>query len=117
MSERQMREDKIKLARNLRKNSTPQEVIFWSRLKNRSFNNLKFRRQYPIGKYVVDFICLEKKLIIELDGWQHKEENNERYDRERSNLLKNKGFKVLRFWNNDINNNLEGTLLRIEEFI
>ena len=70
-----------------------------------------------IGNYIVDFICLEKKLIIELDGWQHKEENWERYDEERTKYLERQGFKVIRFWNNEINNNLVGVFLKIEEFI
>jgi very-short-patch-repair endonuclease len=102
-------------AKKLRKNQTPQEVIVWSRLRNRGFKNLKFRRQYPIGKYIVDFICLEKKIIIELDGWQHKEEKQERYDKERSKFLEKLGFRILRFWNNDVNNNLGGVFLKIEE--
>jgi very-short-patch-repair endonuclease len=55
--------------RELRKNQTPQEIILWSRLRNRGLNKLKFRRQYSIGKYIVDFVCLDKKVIIELDGW------------------------------------------------
>jgi very-short-patch-repair endonuclease len=103
--------------RKLRKKATPQERIVWSRLKNRQFNNLKFRRQFLIGKYIVDFVCLEKKIIIELDGWQHKEENKKKYDLERTQCLRKRGFKVVRFWNNDVNENLEGVFLRIEEFL
>ena len=107
----------IEKARNLRKKSTPQEIIFWSRIKNRSLLNLKFRRQYPIGKYIVDFLCIEKKIIIELDGWQHKKENYERYDTERTMFLEKLGFRVIRFWNNEINDNLEGVMIKIEEFL
>jgi very-short-patch-repair endonuclease len=103
--------------KNLRKNSTPQEIILWSRLRAKRFKDLKFRRQYLIGKYIVDFICLEKKLIIELDGWQHKEENQERYDEKRTKYLERNGFKVIRFWNNEVNNNSEGVFLKIEEFV
>ena len=80
-------EKNLRNIRNLRRNSTPQEIILWSRLKDRNFRNLKFRRQYKVGKCIVDFICLEKNLIIELDGWQHKEENQERYDQERTEYL------------------------------
>ncbi|HBI17193.1 MAG TPA: DNA-cytosine methyltransferase [Candidatus Moranbacteria bacterium] len=109
--------EKLTRCRDLRKNSTPQEIILWSKLRNRKFNKLKFKRQYPIGKYIIDFICLDKKLIIELDGWQHKEENNENYDQTRTDFLENNGFKVIRFWNNEINNNLEGVFLRIDEFL
>jgi very-short-patch-repair endonuclease len=104
-------------SRSLRKKSTPQEIILWSRLKNRSFHNLKFRRQHVIAKYIVDFICLEKKIIIELDGLQHKREKDIKYDANRDDYLKNLGFTVLRFWNNEVNENLEGVILKIEEFI
>jgi very-short-patch-repair endonuclease len=107
----------ISRTRTLRKKSTPQEIILWSKLKNRNFENLKFRRQYSIGKYIVDFICLENKLIIELDGWQHKEENQERYDKERTKYLEKPGFKILRFWNNEVNNNLNGVILKIERLL
>ena len=107
----------LKSARNLRRNATPQEIIMWSRLKNRSFYNLKFRRQYKVGRYIVDFICIEKKLIIEIDGWQHKEEKQERYDKERTMYLERNGFRVIRFWNNDVNDNLIGVFLKIEEYL
>ena len=104
-------------AKKLRKNQTPQEIIVWSKLRNRGFKNLKFRRQYPIGKYVVDFICLDKKIIIELDGWQHKKERQERYDEKRNEFLEKLGFRMLRFWNNEVNSNLDGVFLKIEEAI
>ncbi|HHE76805.1 MAG TPA: endonuclease domain-containing protein [Candidatus Parcubacteria bacterium] len=107
----------VSRSRNLRKNQTPQEVILWSKLRNRGFKNLKFKRQHPLGKYIVDFVCLDKKLIIEIDGWQHKEEKQKRYDKERSSFLKSLGFKILRFWNNDINTNLDGVFFKIEEMI
>ncbi|PIR73660.1 MAG: DNA (cytosine-5-)-methyltransferase [Candidatus Moranbacteria bacterium CG10_big_fil_rev_8_21_14_0_10_35_21] len=104
-------------SRNLRKKSTPHEIKLWSKIKNRSFHNLKFRRQHVIDKYIVDFICLEKKIIIELDGSQHKREKDQKYDRKRNDYLKNLGFIVLRFWNNEVNDNLNGIMLKIEEFI
>jgi very-short-patch-repair endonuclease len=110
-------EEVLKNTRYLRKNATPQEIIMWSRLKNKSFHNLKFRRQYRIGKYIADFICLDKRLIIEIDGSQHKEESQRRYDEERTNYLKRNRFKVIRFWNNEVNTNLEGVFLKIEEFL
>ncbi|MDD5463799.1 MAG: endonuclease domain-containing protein [Candidatus Moranbacteria bacterium] len=100
--------------RGLRQNQTPQEVILWSRLKNRRLCECKFRRQYLIGKYIADFICLEKKLIVEVDGWQHKIEEARRYDRKRTEYLKKEGFAVLRFWNNDVNSNLDGVIFEIE---
>ncbi|MFZ2975089.1 MAG: endonuclease domain-containing protein [Candidatus Moraniibacteriota bacterium] len=103
--------------RNLRKNSTPQEIILWSHLRAKKFHNLKFRRQHQIGKYIVDFICLDKKLIIELDGWQHKEENQERYDKTRTEFLEKQGFRIIRFWNNEVNDNLVEVFIKIEEFL
>jgi len=102
-------------SRSLRKKSTPQEILLWSRIKNRSFHNLKFRRQHIIDKYIVDFICLEKKIIIELDGSQHKREKDIKYDQNRNGHLKFLGFKVLRFWNNEVNKNLDGVMLEIEK--
>ena len=89
-------------------------MIFWSRVRAKRFKGLKFKRQYSLGRYIVDFICLEKKLIIELDGYQHKEENQERYDEERTEFLEKLGFKILRFWNNEINDNMEGVFIKIE---
>lgn len=103
--------DKKNFRRVLRKKSTPQEVIIWSRVKNGRLG-CKFRRQHSIGKYIVDFYCPEKKLIIEIDGSQHIENT---YDGERDGYLSNLGFKILRFWDNDVNNNLEGVLMKIIE--
>ena len=100
--------EKYSKARELRQNSTPQEIMLWTLLRNRQYKNYKFRRQYPIGNYIVDFICREKRLIIELDGGQHNEPNNIEYDNERTEFLKSKGYKVIRFWNNDVDNNIEG---------
>ncbi|NTW15694.1 MAG: endonuclease domain-containing protein [Candidatus Moranbacteria bacterium] len=102
-------------AKRLRREQTPQETILWSRLRNRRLDGMKFRRQYPIGKYIVDFVCLERKLIIELDGWQHGVGGGLKRDEERTQLLESEGYEVLRFWNNDVNGNLEGVLLKIQE--
>ena len=100
--------NKTQLARNLRKNSTKQELILWKLLRNHGINNLKFKHQYPIGNYIVDFVCKEKWLTIELDGGQHNEPNNISYDEERTKYLNNRGYRVLRFWNTDIDKNLKG---------
>ena len=100
-------------ARILRKNMTKQERILWTFLRKKNINNLKFRRQYPIGNYIVDFICNEKKLIIEIDGGQHNENKNITYDQERTKYIESKGYKVIRFWNNDIDNNIEEVYLDI----
>lgn len=102
---------KKSIRRKLRKASTPQEVILWSRLRNNRLGH-KFRRQHSIGKYIVDFYCPKRRLIIELDGSQHIDSE---YDKERDRHLKGLGFKILRFWDNDVNNNLEGILLKIVE--
>jgi len=97
------------LARNLRKNQTDAEQVLWLQLRNRRFLNYKFRRQFVIEPYIVDFVCLDLKLVIELDGSQH----NEEVDAERTIFLTRLGFKVLRFWNNDVFTNLEGVLEQI----
>jgi very-short-patch-repair endonuclease len=95
-------------ARSLRKNQTDVEQIMWKHLRNRQLYNCKFRRQCPIEPYIVDFICLEVKLIIELDGGQHACRVS--YDDQRSLFLGQRGFKVIRFWNNDVIENSEGVL-------
>ena len=85
--------------------------------RNHRYKNLAFKRQHPIGDYIVDFICLEKKLIIEIDGGQHNEPSNIKYDKIRTEFLESKGYKVIRFWNNDIDNNIEGLFLEIDKYI
>lgn len=103
------------LAKNLRQNQTQQEHILWNRLRNHKFHNLKFKRQQPLGNYIVDFICKDIKLIIELDGGQHNTKENILADEERTKFLESKGYKVIRFWNNEIDNNLEGVYLGLEK--
>lgn len=95
-------------ARYLRKNMTPQELKFWNLVRNSQFENTKFKRQYPIGKYIVDFVAIQKMLVIELDGGGHNTPEQQKYDEERTKYLKSRGFKILRFWNNDIDNNIDG---------
>ena len=99
---------KYYIARKLRQSSTKEERVLWQLLRNRQFKNLKFKRQFPIGNYVVDFVCEEIKLIIELDGGQHNEPENIEADNLRTEFLESKGFKVIRFWNKDINLNISG---------
>lgn len=84
-------------------------------LRNHKFHNLKIKTQYPMGDYIVDFICREKKLIIEIDGGQHNIDENIEYDSKRTEYLNSRGYKVIRFWNNDIDNNIEGVFIRLEE--
>lgn len=95
--------------KTLRKSQTDVERLLWSRLRNRQLQGLKFYRQYSIGPYILDFFCPQKNLGIELDGSQHKIDNNQ-YDTERTLYLKNYGIRILRFWNNDIIRNMEGIL-------
>ena len=102
--------------RKLRKRQTKQEKILWDFLRNRILK-VKFRRQYGIGGYILDFYCPEIKLVIELDGWQHLEKDHREYDKERTNFLKVFGCTVFRFSNSDIDNNLENVLQDIDKFI
>lgn len=106
---------KIIRARELRKNMTDAERKLWNHLRNRQLGDLKFRRQHPIGKYVVDFVCFEKKIVIEVDGSQHLE--NRIYDAERTEWLQKQGFKVIRVWNNDVLNEIEAVLEELYEEI
>ena len=99
---------KTNKARELRKNMTDAEKKLWRYLRRKNIKDLKFRRQHPIGNYIVDFICAEKNLVIEVDGGQHSE--NENYDANRTKFLNDKGYKVLRFWNNEVLNNIEVVL-------
>lgn len=96
------------IARVLRKESTRQERILWKLLRNSQILNFKFRRQYPIGDYIVDFVCIEKMLVIEIDGGHHNDLINKELDEKRTKYLNSRGFKVLRFWNIDIDKNTLG---------
>ncbi len=78
------------------------EIKLWNCLRSRRFMGLKFRRQCPLGSYIVDFICIEKMLIIEIDGGQHNEKKQQDYDKQRTAFLNNLGYTVLRFWNNEV---------------
>ena len=90
----------LKRARTLRSHLTDAEQVLWRHLRMRQLNGCKFRRQRPIGPYIVDFVCLEKKLIVELDGGQHTEQH--RYDKSRDHWLNFQGYEVLRFWNDEV---------------
>ncbi|MFO0390086.1 MAG: DNA repair protein RecO [Alphaproteobacteria bacterium] len=100
--------DLIPFARELRRNQTDAEQKIWHHLRAHRFGQYGFRRQKPIGNYIADFICMEKQLIIELDGGQHAEQQE--YDDKRTAFLESKGYKVLRFWNNDVLGNIDGVL-------
>ena len=104
----------IKLSRQLRKNQTPWEKKLWMHLKGNKFFVMKFKRQVVIGPYIYDFSCFEKKLIIELDGSQHSETENKKRDKEKEEFIKKLGYRILRFNNNDVQNNIEGVMEAIE---
>jgi very-short-patch-repair endonuclease len=103
---------KRSFAKQLRSNMTDVETKLWQQLRAKRFEDYKFRRQVPIGQYIVDFICYEKRLIIELDGSQHE---GSTYDMKRDAWLRSQDFRVLRFWNNDVNAALDGTLMAIHD--
>jgi very-short-patch-repair endonuclease len=102
-------------AKELRKRSTDAEKALWRSLRARQLEGLKFRRQQPIGKYIVDFACLETALIVEIDGGQHAEDVQRETDRTRDQWLEGEGFTVLRFWNHEVLANTEGVLEAIRQ--
>lgn len=97
--------------RRLRRGQTDAEQALWWQLRNRRLHGWKFRRQHRIGPYFADFVCLEARLVIELDGSQHLEQRP--YDRTRTAHLKREGFEVLRFWNDDVLRETQAVLLAI----
>jgi very-short-patch-repair endonuclease len=103
------------LARDLRKRTTATEDFLWHRLRGKRFEGMKFKRQQPLGNFIVDFVSLEKKLVVELDGGQHAA--NAGADLARDQWLKAEGFTVLRFWDNEVFGNLEGVLKTIQRYI
>jgi very-short-patch-repair endonuclease len=102
-------------AKELRQSETEAEQIIWSWLRAKKLKGVKFRRQEPIGTYVVDFVSFEKKLIIEIDGGQHNFEETKTNDDARTAWLESQGFRVIRYWNNEVASNLDGVLTQIEE--
>ncbi len=104
----------IERRRVLRSNATPQEILLWLKLRLKQLG-CKFQRQHSIGGYIVDFYCAEKRLIIEIDGSQHLD--NVEYDRVRDDYFESLDYKVLRFWNNEVNKNIEGVLLKIRSVL
>lgn len=106
---------KISQARQLRRDQTQAEYVLWSSIRNRQLDGIKFRRQQPVGSYIVDFISFEAKLILEVDGGEHNKKENKRKDLIRTRFLEEKGYNVLRFWNNEVLNNLEGVLSLVLE--
>ena len=108
-----MREgQKRDLARTLRRNATEAERIMWRLLRDRRLEGLKFRRQVPVGPYIADFASIEQRLIVELDGGQHAESAS---DVRRDGFLAANGWRVVRFWNNEVMRNREGVLESIQQ--
>lgn len=95
------------IAKALRKRPTDAERLLWKHLRLKQLDGLKFRRQEPIDQFIVDFVCYEARVIIEADGGQH---NKSTIDATRDAYLQSQGFKVLRFWNNDILSNIQGVM-------
>jgi very-short-patch-repair endonuclease len=101
------KEDKTDRARALRRNSTRAELLLWNKLRARQLGGFKFIRQEPIGRYVVDFVCRDRRVIVEVDGGQHADSVS---DFVRDRWLRDHNYRVLRFWNNDVIGNIEGVL-------
>jgi very-short-patch-repair endonuclease len=100
-------------ARQLRRPMTPAEAKLWRQLRGRQITELKFRRQHPLGPFVVDFYCPNAKIVIEIDGDSHALQ--EKYDRERTDWLNARGYRVLRFFNREVLQNIDGVLTKILE--
>ncbi|MBN8980050.1 MAG: endonuclease domain-containing protein [Rhizobiales bacterium] len=100
-------------ARALRKRLTPQEVKLWVRLRQLKALKFHFRKQAPIGHYIVDFVSFNRRLVIEADGGQHGLRSNMKADSVRDEFLSSQGFQILRFWNSEIDQNLDGVLAKI----
>jgi very-short-patch-repair endonuclease len=98
-------------ARELRERMTEAETLLWQQLRGRRFQDFKFRRQRPLGPYILDFVCLQAGLVIEIDGGQHAEQ--QAYDQQRSVLIASHGLNVIRFWNHEVINETPAVLEKI----
>lgn len=100
------------IARHLRRNVTEAEKKLWSKMRSKQIENSKFVRQFPIGSAIADFACRSAKLVVELDGGQHA---NSKSDEARTRMIEAHGYQIIRFWNNDVLNNIEGVLESIAQ--
>jgi very-short-patch-repair endonuclease len=100
------------VSRKLRANQTDAEIKLWHRIRNRQIGGFKFVRQEPIGNYICDFVCREQCLVVEVDGGQHLESKR---DEVRDAYLEKQGYRVMRFWNNDVLSNIDGVLMVLDE--
>ncbi|WP_188448877.1 endonuclease domain-containing protein [Sphingomonas psychrolutea] len=112
MTEPQFRRPTVR-AQQLRRDMTEIERVLWQQMRGRRLNGLKFSRQMPVGPYICDFLCRTIGLVVEIDGGQHGEAAA--YDEARTRFIENEGYRVLRFWNNEVLENMEGVLTRIVE--
>ena len=110
-----MKGNKASLARELRQRQTEAEKTLWARLRDRQLEGVKFRRQQPIGHYVVDFASFENRIIVEIDGGQHNEHGIFGRDERRAGWLNGEGYRILRFWNNEVLKNIDVVLEVIRE--
>jgi len=102
-----------KIASNLRRHQPDAERILWTRLRSKQLAGVKFRRQQSIGPYIVDFVNFDSRLVIEIDGGQHNRGKIENEDKKRTMWLKQQGYDVIRFWDNEVLQNIEGVLEKI----
>lgn len=105
------------LGKELRRQGTHAERVLWLKLRNKQLGGIKFRRQQPVGNYIVDFVTFDKHLIIEIDGGQHNEDRIMEKDYQRTKWLESQGFQVIRFWNNEVVENLGGVIYQIQEVL
>ena len=106
--------DRLKLdVRELRSRQTEAEAKLWQELRGRRLNGYKFRRQHPYEVFILDFYCIEAKLGIEVDGADHQGEENQEYDKDRTEILGEEGIKIIRFWNSEVKGDLEGVVEKI----
>ena len=113
-----MNENELKyIARKLRSNMTPHELMLWRRIRKKQLHGLQFYRQKRVAGYIVDFYCAEKMLVIEIDGAQHHSAQSIRYDSERTRILKTKGLSVLRFDNLQIEHDMASVVCRITSWV
>jgi very-short-patch-repair endonuclease len=113
--EQKMRKRKISksIASKPRHNQTDAEKALWTRLRSKQLKGVKFRRQQPIGTYIVDLISFDSRLIIEIDGSQHSQDNKTNKDEKRTMWLQQRGYQVIRFWDNEVLQNIDGVLEKI----
>ena len=102
-------------SRHLRRNQTKAEEIFWNAVLDRRLRNFKFTRQFAIGRYTVDFACRLRRVVVEIDGGQHGVKKKQ--DDQRTAILEAHGYRVIRFWNNEVIENIEGVLIKLLSFL